>query len=114
VTDINELDNVGYIKCDGSTCTSLKTPTTSVRKCSSAGSLVLNSLRVKLCLGSEAMIGFSETGDIYNYMYDGRETNVFSSKEKDGLIMLSISEDYIIPFYMSECNFHIKIIYLIY
>jgi len=102
VTDINELDNVGYIKCNGSTCTGLKTPTTSVRKCSSTGSLVLNSLKVKLCLGSTTMIGFSDTGNMLNYMYDGRETNIFSSTEKDGLIVLSISEDYIIPLDMSE------------
>ncbi|ORX84880.1 hypothetical protein BCR32DRAFT_242221 [Anaeromyces robustus] len=98
-----------YIRCDGTTCKKITTPNTSVTTCSNIGDLVLNESKIKICISSTKMVEFSSSEKYSTYLIENNGNTIFSDDITNEKILLSISNNFIIPLDSNDCMLIIKI-----
>ncbi|OUM57859.1 hypothetical protein PIROE2DRAFT_17026 [Piromyces sp. E2] len=94
--------NHKYIKCDGTACVQIKTPSSSVTKCKTIGELILNNSEVKLCITSSLMKGFIMSNDDSFYIIENINNNIFGSEDNGDYVMISFIPNAIISKDLSE------------
>lgn len=112
---LNENNNYNskYIKCDGTKCEYFMIPNTSVTTCNNIGDLVLNESKIKLCISSTKMVEFSSSEKFYTYYMENDGNTIFSDDTTNEKILLSISNNFIIPLDINDCMLLIKTLYII-
>lgn len=91
--------NENYIKCDGNLCEKMEMNQLEVTEdLCNIGDLVINDSQVKICIDYSKMVKFSDCSTVSSQLLmKNSQTTIFGTKKNGDYLMISISDNSIIP-----------------